>query len=416
MTRSRTCTAIGRRAAIAGAGALLTFPAIRAQAQASGVALVIGNSKYQWEAPLPNVRRDAPDIARRFQAFGLKTELVQDAGRDAMRRAIDTFLSAARGANFAAVYFAGHGAGVGRAVYLVPVDIDLANPDSADKLIPVLPIRTGLDAASNRLFVFDNCRNNPADGWRQREAAGAANMTDSRYGALTPNTLLLFSTAPGRVALDGPAGENSPFAAALLRQFEGQSVDLQALSGKLRRDLLIATEGRQLLFDRSTYASPFLLKGTPAKATANRSGWASDPSKIVELPNAYAFARQYGLSLPTGLVAHRPPAGSPHGQKIGAFRFEMPVRGGGIEPALLVVIAVEEKEGAEVIVLSRQAGEGGWSFIRSTLSGNSLEFTRRGGARMAFKWRDANSGGFTVVPQGGTQVTPFSGSFTRMDG
>ena len=67
MTRSRTRTAIGRRAAIGGAGALLTFPAIRAQAQASGVALVIGNSKYQWEAQLPNVRRDGPDIAARFR-------------------------------------------------------------------------------------------------------------------------------------------------------------------------------------------------------------------------------------------------------------------------------------------------------------------------------------------------------------
>jgi hypothetical protein len=406
---------IGRRTLLAAAASALPFPAIRAHAQAAGVALVIGNSKYQWEAPLPNVRRDAPDIARRFQAFGLKTELVQDAGLDAMRRAVDAFLSAANGANFAAVYFAGHGAGWGATTYLVPVDADLANPEGVDKLMPVMTVRAGMASASNRLMVFDNCRNNPADGWRQREAANAAIMRDGP-DTVPPNTLLMFSTAPGRVALDGPSGENSPFAAALLRQFEGQSVDLQALSGKLRRDLLIATGGRQMLFDRNSYASPFLLKGTPAKAVANRSGWASDPSKIVEVPNAYVFAQQNDLSLPAGLVAHRPPAGSPHGQKVGAFRFEIPSRGGGIEQALLVVISVEEKEGAEVIVLTRRAGQGGWRFVLSTLSGDSLEFAQGGGARMAFKWSDANSGGFSLLPQHGARVKPFSARFTRVDG
>ncbi|MEI6204990.1 MAG: caspase family protein, partial [Enhydrobacter sp.] len=108
-------TSIGRRSALAGAGSLLVAPAIvRAQGKTNGVALVIGNSKYAREAQLPNVRRDAPDIAKRFESFGLKTELVQDAGRDAMNRALEKFGAAAKGADFAAFYFAGHGASWGR--------------------------------------------------------------------------------------------------------------------------------------------------------------------------------------------------------------------------------------------------------------------------------------------------------------
>jgi hypothetical protein len=408
---------IGRRPLLAAAGAALAFPAIRAHAQTAGVALVIGNSKYQWEAPLPNVRRDAPDIAKRFQALGLKTELVQDAGRDAMRRAIDAFLASARGANFAAVYFAGHGASWRAATYLVPVDADLTNPDTRDNLIQVEPIRNGMDAASNRLFVFDNCRNNPADGWQQREADAAAVMLDSHYRNLTPNSLLMFSTAPGRIALDGPPGENSPFAAALLRQLEGGSVDLQSLAGTLRRDLLIATQGRQLLFDRNTYAAPFLLKGPPAKVAANRSAWASDPSKLVEIPNAFAFAQQNGLPLPAGLVVHRPPAGSPHGQKVGAFKFDMLARGGGTEPGVLVVISVEEKEGAEVVYSTRLGGDGFWRFPRVSLSGDGLEMAGSQGT-LAFKWSDANSGGFSFKLFNPRRNTTgyFSSRFTRLDG
>ena len=61
---------LGRRALLVGAGGVLAAPAIvRAQGQTAGVALVIGNSKYHWEASLPNVRRDVPEIAKRFQAM-----------------------------------------------------------------------------------------------------------------------------------------------------------------------------------------------------------------------------------------------------------------------------------------------------------------------------------------------------------
>ena len=70
---------IGRREVLAGSAALLAAPSIaRAQAQ-NGVALVIGNSKYLWEAALANVKRDAPDVARRVQALGLRTDLIMDA-------------------------------------------------------------------------------------------------------------------------------------------------------------------------------------------------------------------------------------------------------------------------------------------------------------------------------------------------
>lgn len=67
---------IGRRTLLAGTASLLASPAIVRAQGTNGVALVIGNSKYLWEASLPNVRRDAPDIAKRFEQLGLKTELL----------------------------------------------------------------------------------------------------------------------------------------------------------------------------------------------------------------------------------------------------------------------------------------------------------------------------------------------------
>ena len=155
MRHTKKLPLLGRRAVLGAAGALLLpAPALRAQAPA-GVALVIGNSKYQWEAQLPNVRRDVPDIAKRFQAMGLKTELLQDLGRDGMRQAIERFAAAARGANLTAFYFAGHGATWGKDTYLVPVDADLSNPSAVQTLLPATEINSS--GASNRLAVLDAC-------------------------------------------------------------------------------------------------------------------------------------------------------------------------------------------------------------------------------------------------------------------
>ena len=417
-------TVLGRRALFGATGGFLAAPAVHAQAQSSGVALVIGNSKYQWEAPLPNVRRDAPDIAKRFQAFGLKTELLQDVGRDVMRQAIDKFASAARGANLAAFFFAGHGASWTKDTYLVPVDTDLSAPSVVQSLTPVPSITAAMKDAAHRLLVLDNCRNNPADGWRQLEAerAAAINQEGQRAAAVSraPNTLVLFSTAPGRVALDGPAGENSPFAAALLRQLESPSVDLQILAPKMRRELLIATQGRQVLWDESSYQQSFLLNsGRGTAAPANRSGWANDPSKIVELNNAYAFAQENGLPLPPGLIAHRPATNSPDSQKVGAFKY-LAHSPGGRYPQVLVVMSVEGGRTAEVIVAGKSSDGPFWRFITGTLSGSRLEYVPRDGAsRFMFDWSDANSGSLSQLFESkvrGKSSPPYNAGFSRLDG
>ncbi len=427
---------VGRRSLLVGAAGLIAAPAVvRAQGQTNGVALVIGNSKYRWEASLPNVKRDAPDVAKRFQELGLKTELLQDSGRDAMRAAVDKFATSARSANLAAFYFAGHGASWDKDTYLVPEDADLANPQTVQSLLPVSAVRDAVKEASHRLLVFDNCRNNPADGWRQRAAVNASRITAADQTATSlsaPGTLMLFSTAPGRIALDGPAGENSPFAASLLRQLGGASVDLAALPANMRRDLLIATAGRQVLWDQNTYAAPFVVKGA-ARSMPDRAS-----SAVVELPKAYEFARENKLLLPEGLVALRAPDGSPHAQKIGSFKSTTKVRvrdvqagstpGTSIEPILLVVVAVPDNDTAEVIVSTKdwaQSDGQGWRYLSATLSGPRLTYGRLQGNNQLstyalgideFTWRDANSGGYTSPSVSAQNSLIFSARFTRLDG
>ncbi len=390
---------VRRRHLLAAAGASLAFPSVHARAAVNGAALVIGNSKYQWEASLPNVKRDAPDMAKQFQALGLKTELVLDAGRDAMKRAIDTFKSTLKGTEFAAIYFAGHGAQWVKDSYVVPIDADLSTPNAVDQLIPITSINQGMGGTRHRLMVFDNCRNNPADGWRQLETERAAIVHPDvqLQNAPPPNTLVLFSTAPGRVALDGPAGENSPFCAALMRQLSAPMIDFQGMPPRLRRDLLIATEGRQVMWDRNSYNEPYQLPGARGPAAAGRQSSWGDTSRVVELNNVYAYAQQNNIPLPPGLIAHWPSVHSPDRQKVGAYQF-IARTPAGQKPALLIVMSVEAGKTAECIYAGASEKGPFWRFVTASVDGGKLNYVPRdGGAQFTFVWTDAASGTLTEM-------------------
>ena len=414
---------VGRRRVLAGAAGLLACPSIvRAQSQ-NGVALVIGNSKYKWEASLPNVKRDVQDVAKRLQTLGLKVELMQDIGREAMFTAVRKFGQVSRGANLSAFYFAGHGASWENDTYLVPEDADLSNPGAVKSLLPVSSIVGATGDARHRLLVFDNCRNNPADGWRQVAAARSSYVNEdvSRVGSsMAPETLVLYSTAPGAVALDGPADENSPFAAAFLRQIDGNSIDLKTLPEKLRRDLLLATECRQMVWDQNTFTAPFQLGGSGKSAAGREPG--RDPSTILELPNAYAFAARNNLPLPLGLVAFRTASDPSAERMVGSYRWEWVQannQGSVPSPALFIVLSVV---GNSTAVVSANKDIGGtlgarWRF--STLgvrtdrgfSGISAD----GNLKFDFAWRDRDSGTQTTSPAAHMNFRPRSTPFMRLD-
>lgn len=269
--------------------------------------------------------------------------------------------------------------------------------------------------AVHRLLVFDNCRNNPADGWRQTQAQDHNMGIEKPLRAIAEkalNTLTLFSTAPGGVALDGPPGQNSPFAAALLRQLGGESVDIQTLPARLRRDLLLATNARQVVYELNSYREPYLLRGARG-STAGGAGITYEPGRLVELDKTYAFARENGLVLPAGLVALRPPAGSPDSQKIGAFRYSVR-RSFGISPQVMVIMSIDDGHIAQIAYAGRSDGGNFWGFITGKISANRLEYrVTSASSRTIFDWHNANSGSFSMMGDSGQAYT---GSFTRLDG
>ena len=96
------------------------------------VALVIGNSAYQYAGELPNPRNDAADVAAGLRRHGFQVIDGLDLEKAALERKIRDFATALDGAEVGVFFYAGHGLQVSGQNYIVPVDAQLRTPSALD--------------------------------------------------------------------------------------------------------------------------------------------------------------------------------------------------------------------------------------------------------------------------------------------
>ena len=216
---------------------------------AERVALVIGNAKYQHVTALKNPARDAEAMAAALRRVGFGTVTVEiDAPRQKMLDALRAFGNEAEKADWAVVFFAGHGLEISGVTYLVPADAKLENVRDVEYEAVTLQLALAAIAPKKfRLIIFDAARDNPfarTMGRDTRPRAGDVVTSD------TP-TLIAYATRPGQVGQEGD-GDNSPFTAALIKNIPTPGLDIRILFDRVRDDVLAATNRRQQPF---TYGS-----------------------------------------------------------------------------------------------------------------------------------------------------------------
>ena len=87
------------------------------------VALVIGNGKYDHVATLPHATNDAEALAQALETTGFQSvTLRENLTRDQTLSALADFARVADTADWAAVYYSGHGIEFRGVNYMVPVD------------------------------------------------------------------------------------------------------------------------------------------------------------------------------------------------------------------------------------------------------------------------------------------------------
>ncbi len=128
------------------------------------IALVIGNSAYENVAALPNPVRDASLVADVLKLTGFEAvTLLTDLRKDALVNALREFAARAETADWAVVYYAGHGMEVGGINYLIPTDAKIAaDREIAFEAVPVDQVLNAAERARKlRLVILDACRDNP---------------------------------------------------------------------------------------------------------------------------------------------------------------------------------------------------------------------------------------------------------------
>jgi tetratricopeptide (TPR) repeat protein len=236
------------------AGAIPSSPPPIHDAGGRRIALIIGNSAYAAVPALSNPPRDAELLAAVLQKTGFETVTrVSDLGREKFVEALHAFAHDARQADWAVVYFAGHGIEVDGINYLVPTDARLeTDRDVQLEAISLDQVLTSVDGARKlRLVMLDACRNNPFIP--QMRTTTATRTVSRGLAPMEPasGTLVVYAAKHGQTALDGSDG-NSPFAAAVAKNLAEPGTEINKLFRIVRDDVMAATGGRQEPF---TYGS-----------------------------------------------------------------------------------------------------------------------------------------------------------------
>ena len=252
------------------------------------VALVIGNSAYQYVPHLPNPTNDAEAIAASLQRLGFEVTKGIDLDRAGTEKIIRAFSAQLPGAKVALLYYAGHGIQVADRNYIIPVDAQLNDETDLDFEATGIDLVMRLMEREPRmnLVFLDACRDNPLAQNLARSMGSTRSLAIGRGLAFVDaevGSFIAFATQPHTVALDGN-GDHSPFTAALLRHMGESGVNLSDMMVEVRNDVMAATDGKQVPWDHSSLTGSFYFQ--PAVATAAATTDPTPASGATTLPSA----------------------------------------------------------------------------------------------------------------------------------
>ena len=221
------------------------------------VALIVGNAAYKI-SPLDNPVNDATDMDAGLKRAGFQTTLLRNASLAQMREATRRFADQLLTADVALIYFAGHGIESNRRNFMIPVNADLKfeyeladQAYDASNWLEMLEVVRSTNADRVNIVILDACRNNSLIG--ARSFSRGLGRLDAPSG-----TFLAYSTAPGKVAADGPRGQrNSPFTKHLLQAMQQPGLPIEEVFKEVRRNVSRETAGAQVPWESTSLTGFF---------------------------------------------------------------------------------------------------------------------------------------------------------------
>jgi uncharacterized caspase-like protein len=240
--------AIGAHAALSlraldAAKAVATEQGTDSARRVSRLALIIGNGHYpDASEPLSQPINDARALTDTLRRDGFDVDVVEDAGRDDMVRAIDRLKAKIKRDAVVMLFFGGYGVQVGRESYMIPVDAKIwKETDVRREGVSIESVLEVMKAqgAKAKLVVVDASRRNPYERRFRAFSHGLAPIN------APDNALILSSATPGKIAEDSKA-PNSVLISELLNHLDAKSIGAEALFNKTRVAISRASDGEQV--------------------------------------------------------------------------------------------------------------------------------------------------------------------------
>lgn len=228
--------------ALDAAKAVTTDQVTGSVAQTSRLALVIGNGHYpDANAPLTQSINDARALSSALRKNGFDVDMVEDATRDDLVRAVNRLKSRIKRDTVVMLFFGGYGVQAGRESYMLPVDAVIWKESdvrrqgvSIDGVLEMIKEQ----GAKAKLVVVDASRRNPYERRFRSYSHGLAPISAS------DNALILTSASPGKVVDDGK-GEHSVLVGEFLNNLNAQG-SAEGVFNKTRVAISRASEGDQV--------------------------------------------------------------------------------------------------------------------------------------------------------------------------
>ena len=174
---------------------------------------------------------------------GFDVDVVEDASKDDMQRAIGRLKSKIKPESVVMLFFGGYGIQAGRENYMIPVDARIWKEKDIRR--EGVSVESVLDAikekgARAKLVVIDASRRNPYERRFRSYSHGLAPI------AATDNALILTAATPGKV-VDDSRGANSVLVSELLTNLASQGAGgIEAVFNKTRVTISRASDGAQV--------------------------------------------------------------------------------------------------------------------------------------------------------------------------
>jgi uncharacterized caspase-like protein len=207
------------------------------------LALVIGNGHYpDASEPLAQPINDARALTHALRRDGFDVDVVEDASKDDMTRAMERLKSKIGPDSVVMLFFGGYAVQSGSESYMIPVDATIWKESdvrrqgvSVESVLDVMKAQ----GARAKLAVIDASRRNPYERRFRSFSHGLAPIN------APDNALVLSSATPGKVA-DDSSGQNSMLVGELLNHLTAEPIGAEAAFNKTRVAISRASDGEQV--------------------------------------------------------------------------------------------------------------------------------------------------------------------------